>query len=101
MSRTDNDSARLVVPWRRADSGARADPSFAVCTVWPGRMSRIFPGRRETRRRRASLHGVVAKANIKLAVHLSSDGAGVYSSCWVPDEETEWSEPRFSYLLAV
>lgn len=30
-----------------------------------------------------------AKANIKLAVHLSSDGAGVYSSSWVPDEETE------------
>lgn len=43
---------------RRAHSGARADPSSTLCTVWPGRMRRIFAGRRETRRRRASLAGV-------------------------------------------
>lgn len=59
-------------PWRRADSGAWADPSSAVCTVWPGRMSRIFPGGRESRRRRASLPGVAVSRLPRLILNLMS-----------------------------
>lgn len=59
-------------PWRRAGSGARADPSSAVGTVWPGRMSRIFPGPRETRRRRASLPSVAGFRLPRLILNLMS-----------------------------
>lgn len=65
---------------RRADPGARANRA-GVRKVWPGRMSRIFPGRRKPGGGGASLASIAVSGFPKLILNLNylwSDGAGVY-----------------------